>query len=239
MAGIVFFSPHPDDVEFVLGGTVLLHCNRYPTEIVVMTDGGAAANGTKEIRRLESDMVASVNPNIHYTHLGFADMSISSYNEDQLFSIISVIRKFKPSIIVLPSSNDLHPDHIQTSLLVKKSVEMAASSFCVDRYGSPYNCKYLLSYRFPGKTTPTDDCWAKIYLDVSGVYEEKKKLIKTYKSQILMTEGATVTDVNRDLLSIIESTDRINGNKIGVCYAEELCLVKGSLGSNNLFKLFY
>lgn len=23
MSGIVFFSPHPDDVEFVLGGTVL------------------------------------------------------------------------------------------------------------------------------------------------------------------------------------------------------------------------
>ena len=42
MSGIVFFSPHPDDVEFVLGGTVLLHCNRYATKIVVMTDGGAA-----------------------------------------------------------------------------------------------------------------------------------------------------------------------------------------------------
>lgn len=39
MSGIVFFSPHPDDVEFVLGGTVLLHCNRYATKIVVMTDG--------------------------------------------------------------------------------------------------------------------------------------------------------------------------------------------------------
>lgn len=35
MSGIVFFSPHPDDVEFVLGGTVLLHCNRYATKIVV------------------------------------------------------------------------------------------------------------------------------------------------------------------------------------------------------------
>ena len=55
MSGIVFFSPHPDDVEFVLGGTVLLHCNRYATKIVVMTDGGAAANGTKEIRRCETD----------------------------------------------------------------------------------------------------------------------------------------------------------------------------------------
>lgn len=32
MSGIVFFSPHPDDVEFVLGGTVLLHCNRYATK---------------------------------------------------------------------------------------------------------------------------------------------------------------------------------------------------------------
>lgn len=132
MSGIVFFSPHPDDVEFVLGGTVLLHCNRYATKIVVMTDGGAAANGTKEIRRCETDKVAALYPNIRYTHLGFADMGISSYNEEQMASIIRVVRRLKPSIIVLPSENDIHPDHIQTSLLVKKGVEMAASNFCAD-----------------------------------------------------------------------------------------------------------
>lgn len=85
MSGIVFFSPHPDDVEFVLGGTVLLHCNRYATKIVVMTDGGAAANGTKEIRRCETDKVAALYPNIRYTHLGFADMGISSYNEENIY----------------------------------------------------------------------------------------------------------------------------------------------------------
>ena len=162
MSGIVFFSPHPDDVEFVLGGTVLLHCNRYATKIVVMTDGGAAANGTKEIRRCETDKVAALYPNIRYTHLGFADMGISSYNEEQMASIIRVVRRLKPSIIVLPSENDIHPDHIQTSLLVKKGVEMAASNFCADSYGTPHNCKYILSYRFPGKTSPVADCGTKI-----------------------------------------------------------------------------
>lgn len=239
MSGIVFFSPHPDDVEFVLGGTVLLHCNRYATKIVVMTDGGAAANGTKEIRRCEADKVAALYPSIHYMHLDFADMSISSYNEEQLVSIISVIRKLKPSIIVLPSENDIHPDHIQTSLLVKKAVEMAASNLCANSYGAPHNCRYILSYRFPGRTSPAADCGTKIYIDVSEVYEEKKKLIKTYKSQIYMTDEYTETEINRSLLSLIESTDRINGSKIGVCYAEELCLVKGYLGSDNLFKFLF
>ena len=205
MSGIVFFSPHPDDVEFVLGGTVLLHCNRYATKIVVMTDGGAAANGTKEIRRCETDKVAALYPNIRYTHLGFADMGISSYNEEQMASIIRVVRRLKPSIIVLPSENDIHPDHIQTSLLVKKGVEMAASNFCADSYGAPHNCKYILSYRFPGKTSPVADCGTKIYMDVSEVYEEKMKLIKTYKSQIYRTEENSKTEINRGLLSLIES----------------------------------
>ena len=222
MSGIVFFSPHPDDVEFVLGGTVLLHCNRYATKIVVMTDGGAAANGTKEIRRCETDKAAALYPNIRYTHLGFADMGISSYNEEQMASIIRVVRRLKPSIIVLPSENDIHPDHIQTSLLVKKGVEMAASNFCADSYGAPHNCKYILSYRFPGKTSPVADCGT-----------------KTYKSQIFRTEENSKTEINRGLLSLIESTDRINGSKIGACYAEELCLVKGCLGSENLFKILF
>lgn len=52
MSGLLLFSPHPDDVEFVLGGTILRHCMLYPIEIVVMTDGGAAANGSSEQRRL-------------------------------------------------------------------------------------------------------------------------------------------------------------------------------------------
>lgn len=47
------------------------------------------------------------------------------------------------------------------------------------------------------------------------------------------------TEINRGLLSLIESTDRINGSKIGACYAEELCLVKGCLGSENLFKILF
>ncbi len=154
-------------------------------------------------------------------------------------SIIRVVRRLKPSIIVLPSENDIHPDHIQTSLLVKKGVEMAASNFCADSYGAPHNCKYILSYRFPGKTSPVADCGTKIYMDVSEVYEEKMKLIKTYKSQIYRTEENSKTEINRGLLSLIESTDRINGSKIGACYAEELCLVKGCLGSENLFKILF
>ena len=166
-------------------------------------------------------------------------MGISSYNEEQMASIIRVVRRLKPSIIVLPSENDIHPDHIQTSLLVKKGVEMAASNFCADSYGAPHNCKYILSYRFPGKTSPVADCGTKIYMDVSEVYEEKMKLIKTYKSQIYRTEENSKTEINRGLLSLIESTDRINGSKIGACYAEELCLVKGCLGSENLFKILF
>ena len=66
-----------------------------------MTDGGAAANGTKEIRRCETDKVAALYPNIRYTHLGFADMGISSYNEEQMASIIRVVRRLKPSIIAV------------------------------------------------------------------------------------------------------------------------------------------
>ena len=97
----------------------------------------------------------------------------------------------------------------------------------------------MSQYRFPGRTSPAADCGTKIYIDVSEVYEEKKKLIKTYKSQIYMTDEYTETEINRSLLSLIESTDRINGSKIGVCYAEELCLVKGSLGSDNLFKFLF
>lgn len=184
-------------------------------------------------------LIAALYPNIRYTHLGFADMGISSYNEEQMASIIRVVRRLKPSIIVLPSENDIHPDHIQTSLLVKKGVEMAASNFCADSYGAPHNCKYILSYRFPGKTSPVADCGTKIYMDVSEVYEEKMKLIKTYKSQIFRTEENSKTEINRGLLSLIESTDRINGSKIGACYAEELCLVKGCLGSENLFKILF
>lgn len=69
--------------------------------------------------------------------------------------------------------------------------------------GCPYHCTYcvncILSYRFPGKTSPVADCGTKIYMDVSEVYEEKMKLIKTYKSQIYRTEENSKTEINRGL----------------------------------------
>jgi len=55
-----------------------------------MTDGEAAANGTKEIRRFESENVARMYPNIHYTYLGFNGMCIDSYNKEHVLSIIKI-----------------------------------------------------------------------------------------------------------------------------------------------------
>lgn len=239
MSGILFFSPHPDDVEFVLGGTVLLHCNQYCINIVVMTDGEAAANGTKEIRRFESENVAHMYPNIHYTYLGFNDMCIDSYNKEQVLSIIKIIRRLKPSIIIIPDSCDIHPDHYQTALLVKKGVEMAASYFDVKSCGTPFSCKFILSYGSPRQFNSNRDGKEYIYIDVSSIYEEKKKLIQIYESQIIFKEENVKTDINGQWFSLIEAIDRINGSKIGVCYAERLCLVKGSLGTNNLFKILF
>lgn len=239
MSGLLFISPHPDDAEFALGGTILKHCKLYPVDIVVMTDGGAAANGTSEQRRIECKKINSMYPNIHYIYMNFGDMEIESSCKAQQRAIVEIIRKRQPGIVIIPSQFDVHPDHIESSKLVERCVEIAGSAKLLEDAGLPYNCKYVASYRFPGKTRLTLDVTPKIYIDVSEVYDEKKNMIQVFESQIKNTKFTKRTDLNTNLLSIIEANDLINGNKIGTKYAEEISLIKGCLSADNLFKILF
>ena len=239
MPGLLLFSPHPDDAEFVLGGTILKHCSLYPVEIVVMTDGGAAANGSREQRRLECEKISSMYPHVHYTYMNFRDMEIESSCQEQQIAIVQMIRKKQPSIVVIPSQFDVHPDHIEASKLVERCVEIAGSTKFSEEAGLPYNCKYVVSYRFPGKTRLTFDTTPKIYIDVSEVYDEKKVMLQAFESQIKNAQFTKRTELNTNLLSVIEANDLINGSKIGTKYAEEISLIKGYLATDNLFRILF
>ncbi|WP_373120473.1 PIG-L deacetylase family protein [Ruminococcus sp. Marseille-P328] len=239
MSGILLFSPHPDDVEFTLGGTILKHSILYPVEIVVMTDGAAAANGSSKLRRLECEKISSLYPNIHYTYMDFSDMGVEKNSKEQQILIVRIIRQKKPGIVVVPSEFDIHPDHVETKNLVERCVEMASCTRFIAEAGRPYNCKFIVSYRFPGKSRRIFDTTPKLYIDVSEVYDKKRTLIQMFKSQISNKENAIKTEINTNLLSVIEANDILNGSKIGTQFAEEVSLIKGYLAIDNLFRILF
>lgn len=239
MPGLLLFSPHPDDVEFVLGGTILKHSMLYPVEIVVMTDGAAATNGSSKLRRLECEKINLTYPNIRYTFMNFNDMGVEESSKEQQISIVRIIRKRRPGIVVVPSIFDIHPDHVETAKLIQRCVEVAACTRFVAEAGLPYNCKYIISYRFPGKTQTIFDPSPKLYIDVSQEYDKKRELIRTFKSQVCNGQATMKTDINTSLLAVIESNDIINGSKIGTQFAEEVSLIKGYIATDSLFSILF
>lgn len=60
-----------------------------------------------------------------------------------------------------------------------------------------------------------------------------------FKSQISNKENAIKTEINTNLLSVIEANDILNGSKIGTQFAEEVSLIKGYLAIDNLFRILF
>jgi len=182
MADIMFIGAHPDDIEFVMGGTALKLAKKYSTVMVVLTKGEMGTRGSPLEREKEvKDAASFIGAELEL--LDFKDCHIHDDGPSRL-KIANVIRKHKPKIVFCPyfehktfhRDGISHPDHSATGTLVKYALRFAKFKKITLDY-EPHNAQRLVYYMVPRTKMPT------FVSDVSQVIEDWKNLAKKHKSQ--------------------------------------------------------
>lgn len=231
MASILIFSPHPDDAEICLGGLIITYSKKYSIKIIQMTNGEASTNGNMAIRIQEENESIQKLKNVEIEYLNFTDLNINSNNYNQLTQVVEIIKKEKPSMIFLPSHSDLHTDHREANILIRNSINIAGiGNKSLDNISASHTCKILFEY-----STELQLQANSIYVDVSEVYEDKKRLLDSFSSQLNPLNGIK-TFLNIYLLQKIMAKDSYCGALIQTKYAEEIIPLM-PIKLNNLFNL--
>src|SRR5690625_4299867 len=114
-------AAHPDDIEFMMGGTlILLKEAGYDIHYMTLSTGDCGSleydsSTTAEIRKKEAKKAASIIGATYHPPI-CNDFEIL-YETDLLKKLASVIRKVQPSVVLTHAPSDYMEDHINTSRL--------------------------------------------------------------------------------------------------------------------------
>ena len=112
---------HPDDIEFVAAGTLLLlRAAGWQTHCLTLSGGDCGSmtidrDETRRIRTAEGRAAAAILG--AEFHEGFADDLLIFYEERLLRKLAAVVRRVKPRIVLTHSPDDYMEDHMNTARL--------------------------------------------------------------------------------------------------------------------------
>src|ERR1700742_5107825 len=212
---ILLFGAHPDDVEWGAGGSALLLKARGSSfGVVDLTRGEMGSRGTSEERDQEAQEAASSMGARFRENLGLPDCGVIDSVENRK-QIASVIRRWRPKLVLAPYWEDRHPDHAATGHLIRN-----AAVHCTLRKSNdpnpPHKPLAYLYYLLHHFKQPS------MVVDISNVYQGKLELLRMHASQFAKTaEGFGVLPLGmNDYLFGMESRDRFFGSLLGVHHGE-------------------
>ncbi len=214
---VLLFGAHPDDVEWGAGGIALrLQQRGISFAIVDLTRGEMGSRGTPAEREEEARQAADFLGGVPRENLDMPDCSLVDTPQARQ-RIASVIRQYRPVIVLAPYWKDRHPDHVAAGLTVRN----AALSCTLKKSESPFaphkprNFLYYLLHHF-GRPS--------IVVDISDIYERKIQLLRLHAPQFSRTaqEFGVLPQGSGDYLFGLESRDRFFGSLIGARHGEAL-----------------
>jgi bacillithiol biosynthesis deacetylase BshB1 len=222
------FGAHADDVEITCGGTIIkLAALGRKTGVIALTRGEMATRGTPEIRAEEFKTSAEIMGLAVHKMLDIPDGRIEVTWENKL-KIIAEIRAHQPKIIFAPYWVERHPDHEQTSHLVRESAYLSGLKK-IDTGQAAFRPLRVVFYQSRFEFTPS------FIVDTSDFHDRKMSAIMAYASQFHRPDragsgpGSEETSLNRpEFLDHIEVRDRKYGLQIGAKYGEPF-LIRESL----------
>jgi bacillithiol biosynthesis deacetylase BshB1 len=212
------FGAHADDVELACGGTLIgLAALGYKTGVVVLTRGEMGTRGSVGVRAQEFVKSAKIMGLAAHQMLDIPDGRVEVTWENKL-KIIEALRAYKPKIVFAPYWVDRHPDHEQTSHLVRQAAYLAGLKK-LETGRPPFRPYKVIFYPSRFEFAPS------FIVDISDSHEQKMKAIMAYKSQFYSqnqaeSESAGTLIGRPEFLESIGTRDRRYGAHIGVQYGE-------------------
>jgi bacillithiol biosynthesis deacetylase BshB1 len=212
------FGAHADDVELGCGGTLVkLAGLGHKTGVVVLTRGEMATRGSAETRAREFKNAAKILGLTAHHMLDIPDGRVEVTWENKL-KIIGVLRAHRPKIVFAPYWVDRHPDHEQTSHLVRQAAYLAGLKK-LETGEPPFRPHKVIYYQTRFEFTPS------FIVDTSDAHGQKMKAVKAYESQFHRPgeagSGGEETLIGRpEFLETIETRARHYGAHIGAKFGE-------------------
>ena len=181
---------HPDDIEFMMGGTLcLLKEAGCELHYMNLANGscGTTEYGVDEIvaiRRQESQQAAAYIGAVYHESL-VNDLEVF-YTQDLIRRVTAVFRRIQPDIMLLPSPEDYMEDHMNTARIA------VTAAFCrgMPNYHSeppepPVQQNVVLYHALPYGLT--DGLRRRIepdfYTNITSVIDQKEAMLACHESQ--------------------------------------------------------
>lgn len=214
---ILAIFAHPDDVELAVGGTLLkMKSLGYRTGALDVTRGEMGTRGTATGRAAEAEEAAKILQLNVRENLALPDGHVW-VTEETRTSLVRVLRRLKPKILLTHQIDDPHPDHNHITQLVRESARLASmqkydGDFGQERVSAPIVAHNIFSQRI----TPS------FIVDISDFVARKTEAIRAHASQFYDPNSKELETrlTGKGFIDELENRSRYFGSLIGVAAGE-------------------
>ncbi len=208
---------HPDDAELTAAGTLLkMKALGHATGVLDVTRGEMGTRGTPEGRFEEAREAARIMKLDVRLNLEQPDGHVW-VTEDARTALVRVIRAYKPKVILTAHWDDPHPDHANTSRLVRESARLASMRRYDEAAGQGAVTMPVIAHSAYSRLVVPS-----FVVDISEHVEEKMRAIIAHRSQFFDPNSKEpVTRISEEgFLKQLEHRWRYVGSLIGVAAGE-------------------
>ena len=231
---ILAFGAHPDDIELGCGGTLAKEISLgKKVGAIDLTRGELGTRGSAEIRDQESAAAAKILGFTIRENLGMKDGFFVN-DENHQRTIIQMIRKYQPEIVICNAVEDRHIDHGKGGSLVSDACFLSGLRKVQTSYKGQnqdaWRPKVVYHYIQWRNLTPD------FVVDITGFSDIKKEAILAYSSQFYdpnTNEPETPIATKNFLESLdyrAKDLGRLIGKDFGEGFTAERYLAVNSLG---------
>ncbi|MCS7041408.1 MAG: bacillithiol biosynthesis deacetylase BshB1 [Bryobacteraceae bacterium] len=224
---VLAIAAHPDDIEQTCGGALLrMAAMGYRTGALDLTAGDMGTRGTPEERIRESKEAARILGLAFRENLRMPDARLEN-NIGLRMTLMAVIRRLKPRVVILPYWEARHPDHYHASVLGFEASFLAGIRKLDDQSEPhrPFKVVYASMY---ANVAPS------FVVDITPYFEQRMESLFAYASQYgESAEGAALFPGREEIYDRLRSIARFYGNLIGAKYGEPY-VVKETLRVDDL-----
>jgi N-acetylglucosamine malate deacetylase 1 len=213
---VLVLGCHPDDIEFMMGGTVLL-LKRAGAAIHYMNLANGCAGSAElgpdriaAVRRTEAMKAADVFGAVY--HESIVDDLDVFYTQDLIRRVTAVVRQVQPHIVLTMSLEDYMDDHMNTGKIASTATFLRG----VGNYRSipdepPVLEDVMLYHGTPHILTDMErrPIVPEMYVDVGSVMEAKEKALACHASQKEWLDKTQGQDSY--LVTMRELTEKVGG----------------------------
>ncbi|RIL04461.1 MAG: bacillithiol biosynthesis deacetylase BshB1, partial [Proteobacteria bacterium] len=177
--------------------------------VVDLTDGEPTPQGSKEIRKQETEQANEILQISERYNLDLKNREVFDTVENRK-KLAAIIREVRPKLLCIPYWEDGHPDHIQSCAL-GEAARFYAKLVKSDLPHAPHYPRKILHYfctHIRPKIQPS------FVFDITAQIDRKMRAIEAYRSQFIINQA------NSKVLEWVRTESAHWGFQIGVEFGE-------------------